>query len=76
MASREALVAAKQANVKLILAGKIDHLEKEDLRYYQEKIEPFIDNEQIVYVGEVTDQQKNDYFGYINLLLRLQNLHH
>jgi glycosyltransferase involved in cell wall biosynthesis len=59
----EAILAAKKANVKLILAGKIDHLENEDYVYYKEKVEPHIDNEQIVYVGEINDTQKNDYFG-------------
>jgi glycosyltransferase involved in cell wall biosynthesis len=59
----EAILAAEAAGVKLILAGSIDHLEAEDLRYYQEKIEPRIDNENIVYVGELNDQQKSEYFG-------------
>lgn len=59
----EAILAAKKANVKLILGGKIDELDKDDFTYYNEQIKPLIDGEQIVYVGEVNDQQKNNYFG-------------
>lgn len=59
----EAIMAAKEAGVKLILGGKIDQLEREDLQYYREKVEPLVDNQQIVYVGELNDSQKNEYYG-------------
>lgn len=59
----EAIMAAKDAGVKLVLAGSIDHLEAADRDYYKEKIEPLIDGQQIIYVGELNDQQKNEYFG-------------
>lgn len=59
----EAIMATKQAGAKLILGGKIDHLEKEDLAYYKNQVEPYIDGKQIMYVGEMNDEQKNDYFG-------------
>ncbi|MFA5995314.1 MAG: glycosyltransferase family 4 protein [Patescibacteria group bacterium] len=65
----EAIQAAKQANVKLILAGTIDKLEKKHYNYYKEKIEPQIDQKQIIYVGEINDQQKNDYLGHAIALL-------
>ncbi len=59
----EAVQAAKQAGVKLILAGKIDKLEADDFAYYKNQVEPYIDGKQIMYVGEINDAQKNDYFG-------------
>lgn len=60
--TKEAILAAKKANVKLILAGKIDQLEGVDYQYYKE-IEPLVDGQQIVNVGELNDSQKNFYFG-------------
>jgi glycosyltransferase involved in cell wall biosynthesis len=65
----EAILAARQAKVKLLLAGSIDHLEAEDLAYYQTKIEPYIDNQQVIYLGEINDQQKNKYLGEALALL-------
>lgn len=59
----EAITAAKAAGVKLILAGSIDHLDAEDFSYYTDQVKPLIDNKQIKYVGELDDQQKNEYFG-------------
>ena len=60
---KEAIIAAKQAGVKLLVAGTIDKLEKEDLRYYEEEVKPLIDNTQIIYVGEQNDQDKNLLYG-------------
>lgn len=59
----EAIQAAKQANAKLILAGKVDQLENDDRDYYQQQVKPLIDGRQIQYVGELNDEQKNKYFG-------------
>lgn len=64
-----AILAAKKARAKLILAGKIDLLEEEDNRYFKEEIEPLIDNIQIRYVGEVGGQEKNDLLGHALALL-------
>ncbi|MBI3255456.1 MAG: glycosyltransferase, partial [Candidatus Andersenbacteria bacterium] len=59
----EAILAARQVGLPLILGGKIDSLEKEDLAYYQEKVEPYIDGKSVIYVGELNDVQKNAYLG-------------
>ena len=37
--------------------------------YFKTEIEPFIDGEQIKYVGEVNDEQKNSYLGSAKALL-------
>lgn len=60
---KEAIMAAKQANVKLMVAGTIDELEKEDSAYYHEEIAPLIDGKQIVFVGEKKDLEKNELYG-------------
>lgn len=59
----EAIEAAKLAQVKLILAGKVDQLEEEDKRYHEQRVQPLIDGERVTYVGELNDQQKNEYLG-------------
>ena len=61
--TKEAIMAAKKAGVKLILAGKIDPLEKEDYQYYLRKVKPYIDGRQIIFIGEVTGKKKNQVFG-------------
>lgn len=60
---KEAIMAAKKANVKLLVAGTIDNLEGEDFRYYNEEVKPLIDNKQIVYIGELDDNTKNKVYG-------------
>lgn len=59
----EAVKAANQANVKLILGGSIDNLDAEDRQYYEQQVKPLIDGQQIKYVGELNDEQKNNYYG-------------
>ena len=56
--AREAILAAKQAGVKLILAGDPNS----DKDYYQSVL-PLIDGKQVTFMGIVTDDQKNDLFG-------------
>lgn len=59
----DAIKAAKQTGMKLVLAGTVDPLNKEDYLYFTNLIKPQIDGKQIQYIGEVTDTQKNDLFG-------------
>ena len=53
----DAVLAAKAAGVKLILAGKI-----RDQHYYEEKIEPEIDHKNVIYLGEIDYGTKLGYF--------------
>lgn len=62
-----AITAAKKANIKLILAGKISST---DNKYLKEKVWPYIDNKEIKYIGEVNFEQK------INLLKNAMGLLH
>lgn len=57
-----AIEVAKKTNHKLIIAGNIPN-ETLHQRYFKEKIEPFIDGEQIRYIGPVNNQQKNKILG-------------
>lgn len=50
-----AIEIAKKANKKLVIAGNIP-IEHE--LYFKEKINPFIDNQKVFYVGPVNDTQK------------------
>jgi glycosyltransferase involved in cell wall biosynthesis len=61
--TKEAIMAARQAGVKLFVAGKIDNLEGEDLRYYEEDVKPLIDNQNIIYIEELGTDGKNKIFG-------------
>ena len=61
-----AIEAAKRAGVKIVLAGIIDRHYQESVNYFQEKIKPQIDNDQVRYVGPVNMKEK------ISLLSRAQ----
>ena len=53
-----AIEAAKRANVPLVLAGTIDRYQQESIRYFEAKIKPHIDGQQVKYIGPVNMQQK------------------
>lgn len=61
--AKEALLAAKKAGVKLLVAGTIDKVESEDYKYYKNEIEPLIDGKEIFFVGELEDKKKNEVYG-------------
>lgn len=63
-----AIEVAKATGHKLIIAGNISPLPEEQA-YYKEEVEPFIDGEQVQYVGQVNDEQKNYYLGRSKALL-------
>jgi len=53
-----AIEVAKRAGIKLVIAGKIDP--GKDTAYFNEKVEPYIDGEQVVFLGEVTEKRKRE----------------
>ncbi|CAN5189158.1 glycosyltransferase family 4 protein [soil metagenome] len=65
----EAIQAVKKAGARLIMAGKIDEMEKDDYKYFKEQIEPHIDGHQITYIGEADDARKNELFGHAKAFL-------
>jgi glycosyltransferase involved in cell wall biosynthesis len=58
--THHAITIAKQTNKKLVIAGNIPDYAQ---AYFNEQINPFIDGEQITYIGPVNDEQKNNLLG-------------
>jgi glycosyltransferase involved in cell wall biosynthesis len=52
---------AHKAGVRLIIAGKIDA--GSDTRYFEEKVEPLLDSDQVIYLGEVSEAEKRRLFA-------------
>ena len=63
-----AITAALKTNNKLIIGGNIPTTD-DNYQYYKNEIEPLFDNEQIVYVGELNDDEKNHYLRQSKALL-------
>ena len=61
--THEAIQIAKRFNMRLIISGFI-----QDQRYYEEKVEPFLDDE-IVYVGNSGPQKRDTLLGNAYALL-------
>lgn len=62
----EAIQIAKKLNKKLIMAAAIPEWDK---NYFEEKVKPYIDNENILFLGEIDDKQKNKLLGGAQALL-------
>lgn len=67
--AKEAILAAKKAGIKLILAGGIDIEDERDHRYYENEVKPLIDGKQIVFVGEKGGMEKDELLGNAICLL-------
>jgi glycosyltransferase involved in cell wall biosynthesis len=61
-----AIEIAKRAGVPLKIAAKID---KADEDYFREVVAPLLDHPLIEFVGEISEQQKNDFLGNALALL-------
>ncbi|WPU98357.1 glycosyltransferase family 4 protein [Mucilaginibacter sp. cycad4] len=53
-----AINAAKKTNQKLVIAGNVPN-EPKHQQYFNEQVKPYIDGEQIKYIGPVNNSQKN-----------------
>jgi glycosyltransferase involved in cell wall biosynthesis len=60
---REAILAAKATGVTLKIIGAIDNLDKIDYAYYHNEVKPFIDDKQIIYLGEKGGKEKDEILG-------------
>jgi glycosyltransferase involved in cell wall biosynthesis len=58
--THHAITIARQANKKLVIAGNIPDYAQ---AYFNDQINPFINGEQITYIGPVNDEQKNNLLG-------------
>ncbi|PIS39791.1 MAG: glycosyl transferase [Candidatus Nealsonbacteria bacterium CG08_land_8_20_14_0_20_38_20] len=54
----QAIQAAKKAGVKLKMAAKVDAVDKE---YFDKEVKPFIDGEQIKFLGEIKINEKSGF---------------
>lgn len=63
-----AIKVALTINRKLIIAGNISKL-PEEITYFENEIKPYIDNERIIYAGEVDDKQKKELLQKSQALL-------
>lgn len=62
----QAIAIAKMANKKLLIAAAIDHSQQD---YYENQIKPLLDGQQIVYLGEISNERKNELLGTSEALL-------
>lgn len=62
--TKEAIEIAKACNRKLVIAGII-----QDETYYKQNVEPFIDNQNIVYAGSADPIKRNQLLGKAYALL-------
>lgn len=61
--THEAILAAKKAKVQFKFAGIVDKSLKRSYDYYNDIVEPLIDNEQIQYFGPADVKMKNELVG-------------
>lgn len=60
------IATAKRLGRRLIMAGVV----QEPYRaYFEERVAPFVDGEQIVYEGEVSDERKRELFAHASAFL-------
>jgi len=60
----EAIAIAKASNKRLLIAGIIQHPE-----YFKERVEPFIDGDQIVFLGHAGPEKRRELLGNAIALL-------
>ncbi|RZA00804.1 MAG: glycosyltransferase family 4 protein [Sphingobacteriaceae bacterium] len=63
-----AIKIAKATNNTLLIGGSIPTT-PDNYAYYKSEIEPQFDNKQIIYLGELSDTQKNEHLGKAKALL-------
>jgi len=63
-----AIATARQIGAKLVIAGNISE-EPGGERYFRESVEPFIDGDQIRWIGPVNDHQKQQFLSQASALL-------
>ncbi len=61
--TKEAILAAKQAGVKLYVLGAVDKGVPNMYEYYQKEVKPLIDGKQIIWKGEVAIEEKTQLLG-------------
>jgi len=63
-----AIRVALETGNKLLIGGNISTLEDER-KYFEEEIKPYVEGNQIVFLGQLNDMEKNTYLGQSKALL-------
>lgn len=66
--AERAIEVAMQVGIPIKLAAKVD---KKDLEYFEGKIKPLMEHPLVEYVGEIGENEKNDFLGRAKALLFL-----
>jgi glycosyltransferase involved in cell wall biosynthesis len=61
-----AIEIARKLGVPLKMAAKVDDVDRE---YFEQKIEPMLAGEGVEFIGEINEQQKQDFIGNAGALL-------
>ena len=61
-----AIEIAKRAGIPLRIAAKIDPMDQE---YFNTKIEPLLSDPLVEFLGEITDEEKNEFLGHAMALV-------
>jgi glycosyltransferase involved in cell wall biosynthesis len=61
-----AIEIAKRVGMPLKIAAKVDRV---DRRYFKRVVEPLLSDSGVEWIGEITDQQKNEFLGKAHALL-------
>jgi len=56
----EAIEIARRSGLRLKVAAKVDPA---DLEYFENRIEPLLDDDHIEFIGEIGNSEKNDFLG-------------
>lgn len=62
----QAIEIAKKTKAKLIMAAKVDAV---DGNFFEKKVKPLIDGNQIKFIGEINHKEKADYLGNAKALI-------
>ncbi len=62
----DAIAIAKRCGIPLKIAAKIDRADRE---YFEKQIKPLLKHKLIEFIGEIHDQEKNDFLGQAMALL-------
>ncbi|MBB4070348.1 glycosyltransferase involved in cell wall biosynthesis [Salinibacter ruber] len=66
--THQAVRVAQKTGRRLVIAGNVPE-QPEEQAYFEQEVEPNVDNEQIRYVGPVDDEEKNELLGRAAALL-------
>jgi glycosyltransferase involved in cell wall biosynthesis len=61
--THEAILAAKEMGEKFIFAGVVDKYQKRSVEYFETKVKPLIDDEQVIFLGAADLKMKNKLMG-------------